>query len=87
MACVGRGRDKSTFGGRRNRYSQRLDVGGNRAVAASTGDSIAVSRVVTECKEKCCPTFNRFGNVAVVKAASMFGGGSRGSAASLSGMS
>ncbi len=59
------------------------DVGGNRAIAASTGDSIAVSRMVAEGEERCCHAYNRFGGVAVVKAMPLFGGSS-GSATSLS---
>ncbi len=32
---------------------ERLDVRGNRAAAASVGDSVAVSRVLTEGDEEC----------------------------------
>ncbi len=34
---------------------ERSDVGGNRAVAASAGDSIVISGVLTEREEGCCP--------------------------------
>ncbi len=53
---------------------ERPDVGSNRAAAASTGDSVSVSRVLTGCEGRRWHACNRFGDVAVVKAAPLVGG-------------
>ncbi len=47
---------------------QRSDVDGNRADTVTAGDSVAVSRVVTEGEEGCFHAWYRFGNVALTKA-------------------
>ncbi len=54
VGCVsgGSGAD-SVVGGVAVVTDKRLDVGGNREVAASAGDSAAVSRVVAKGEEGC----------------------------------
>ncbi len=65
---------------------ERPDVGSNSAATASAGDSVLVSGVLTGGEGRCWHACNRFGDVAVVKAAPLFGGSS-GSATSPGGMS
>ncbi len=62
------------------------DVGGNRAVAVSAGDSDVVLRMCMEADEGFSHTCNRFVVFAVVEAMPLVGESS-GSAASLGGMS
>ncbi len=64
---------------------ERPDVGSNRAVAASAGDSFIVSEVPMEGEGRFKHACNRFGDAAVVKTTPMFGGSS-GSATSLGDM-
>ncbi len=53
----------------------RPDVGSNRVAAASAGDSVSVSGVLTGGEGRCWDACNRFGVVAV-KAAPLVGGSS-----------
>ncbi len=55
---------------------ERPDFGSNRVDAASAGDSALVSWVLTGGEGRYWHTCNRFGDVAVVKAAPLVGGSS-----------
>ncbi len=55
---------------------ERPDDGSNRAAAASAGDSLLVSGVLTGGEGRCWNAYNRFGDVTVVKAAPLVGGSS-----------
>ncbi len=55
---------------------ERPDVGSNRASAASAGDSALVLRVLTGGEGRRWHACNRFGDIAVVKAAPLVGGSS-----------
>ncbi len=73
VACDGkgvlrRGRGRSRCGGKR--------CCSNRAAAASAGDSVSVSGVLTGGEGRCWHACNRFGDVAVVKATPLIGGSS-----------
>ncbi len=84
VSCVGgKTRAGSMVGGVAVVTGEWTDVSDNRTVTASVGDSAAVSRVVIDGEERCWPSCNRFGEIAVVP---LFVG-SCGSATSLSGLS
>ncbi len=91
MACVGNGVGcvageagaGAVVGGAAVVANEGPDVGSNRAAAASAGDSVLVSEVLTGSEGRCWNACNRFGDVAVVKAAPPVGGSS-GSATSMS---
>ncbi len=53
---------------------ERPDVGNNRAAAASAGDSVLGSGVLTRGEGRCRNACNRFGDVAVLKAMPLVGG-------------
>ncbi len=55
---------------------EQPDVGSNRADAASAGDSLLVSGVLTGSECRCWHACNRFVDVAVVKPTSLVGGSS-----------
>ncbi len=89
MACVGNsvgcvageaGAD-AVVGGAAVVADEWPDVGSNRAVAASAGDSALMFGVLTGGEGRCWNACNRFGDAAVVKAAPL-AGGSSGSATS-----
>ncbi len=62
VACVvGEAAAGSMIGGDAVVVGERSDVGVNCAVAASTCDFVAVSRVVTKGEEECWHFCNRFG--------------------------
>ncbi len=94
MACVGTGVGciggeagaVAVVGGAALFADERPDVGSNRAAAASAGDSVLVSGVLTGGQGRWWNDCNRFGDVAVVKAAPLVGGSS-GSATSSGRMS
>ncbi len=84
MACVGNGVGciageagaGAVVGGAEVVADERPDAGSNRATAASVGDSVLVSGVLTGGGDRCWNACNRFGDVAVVKAAPLVGGSS-----------
>ncbi len=84
MACVGNGVGciageagaGAVVGGAAVIADERPDVGSNRAAAASAGDSVFVSGVLTGGEGGCWNACNRFGYVALMKAAPLVGGSS-----------
>ncbi len=84
MACAGNGVGcvaggagaGAVVGGAAVVADERPDVGSNRAAAASAGGSVLVSGVLTGGEGRWWNDCNRFGDVAVVKAAQLVGGSS-----------
>ncbi len=82
MACTGNGVGciageagaGAVVGGAAVVADERPDFGSNRAAAASAGDSVLVSGVLTGGEGRRWNACNRFGDVAVVKAAPRVGG-------------
>ncbi len=75
MACVGKSVGcvageagvGAMVGGGAVVADERPDVGSIRAAAASVGDFVLVSGVLTAGEGRCCHACNRFGDVQVVK--------------------
>ncbi len=82
MACVGNGVGcvageagaDAVVSGAAVVADERPDAGSNRAAAASAGDSVSVSGVLTRGEGRCWHACNRFGDAAVVKATPLVGG-------------
>ncbi len=69
-------RERPVVGGAAVVADELPDVGSNRAAAASVGDSVSVSGVLTEGEGRRWHACNRFGDVAVAKATPLVGGSS-----------
>ncbi len=84
MACAGNGVGcvageagaGAVVGGAAVVADERPDVGSNHAAAASAGDSVSVSGVLTGGEDRRWHACNRFSDVAVVNATPLVGGSS-----------
>ncbi len=77
VGCVaGEAGAGAVVGGAAVNADERPDFGSNGAAAASAGDSILVSGVLTGGEGRCWSACNRFGDVAGVKAAPLVRGSS-----------